>query len=389
MSGASRVETGAGFARRIHLVYPHDDSRISTPDAIGCQLGRRLETRYQVVYHDYTHLGVIVPEPGDVLLGHPHPDPRSIFRRSLRQDGWHRRLMMAPFEHRDFRRISFENQLVGRCDLILAITGPYWFKTVGDSLCSHWQPKMIHLDLAIDRKDFPVLKTSFGAPGKRRVVYIGHTAGYKNTPFLSEIAARLPDVDFASIGTGTRPIPGLANLGFVDFASQAGKDLVGGFDFLLTVGDADANPTTILEAMSWGLIPICTPTSGYEDIPSIPNVPLGDADAAAAVVRGFLSADESDLVAMQSANRKLLDDHFTWDRFADQVVDAIESSESPPLSRQSVRRRVLIAFYDFTSPYGRVRFSRPGRVVSRWIGRWQYARATRAATRADGPHATS
>jgi len=388
MSGASRVESGAGSARRIHLVYPHDN-RISTPDAIGRELGQRLKARYEVVYHDYTHLGVIVPEPGDVLLGHPHPDPRSIFRRSLRQDGWHRRLMMAPFEHRDFRRISFENQLVGLCDLLLAITGPYWFKTVGDSLCSHWQPKMIHLDLAVDRGDFPLLKTSFGAPGKRRVVYIGHTARYKNTPFLSEIAARLPDVDFAWIGTGTRPIPGLANLGFVDFASRAGKDLVAGFDLLLTVGDADANPTTILEAMSWGLIPICTPTSGYQDIPSIPNVPVNNVEAAAAVVRKLLSADESDLMAMQSANRKLLDDHFTWDRFADQVVDAIESSESPPLGRQSMRRRLLIAFYDVTSPYGRARFSRPGRVVSRWIGRWQYARATRAATRAGGPHTTS
>jgi hypothetical protein len=118
-------------------------------------------------------------------------------------------------------------------------------------------------------------------------------------------------------------------------------------------------------------------------------VPVNNVEAAAAVVRKLLSADESDLMAMQSANRKLLDDHFTWDRFADQVVDAIESSESPPLGRQSMRRRLLIAFYDVTSPYGRARFSRPGRVVSRWIGRWQYARATRAATRAGGPHTTS
>jgi glycosyltransferase involved in cell wall biosynthesis len=368
-------------------LYPHDNNRISTPDAIGCQLGRRLQAHYEVIYHDYTELGVIVPELGDVLLGHPHPDPRSLFRRSLNQDGWQRRLMLAPFEHRDFRRISFEDSLIERCDLILAITGSYWFQTIEDSLCSHWRPKMRHLDLAVDRSDFPLLKTSFGALGKRRVVYIGHTAGYKNTPFLSEIAARLPDMDFAWIGTGTRPIPGLANLGFVDFASPVGKDLVAGFDFLLTVGDADANPTTILEAMSWGLIPICTPTSGYQDIPSIPNVPVDDAEAAAAVVRRLLSADESDLLAMQSANRKLLDDYFTWDRFADQVVDAIESSESPPLGRRSLKRRLLITYYDVTSPYGRVRFSRPGRVVSRWIGRWQNARATRAAAkRGQAPH---
>ena len=389
MSGASPVETRSDSARRVHLVYPHDNNRISTPDAIGCQLGRRLQARYEVVYHDYTEPGVIVPAPGDVLLGHPHPDPRSIFRRSLKQDGWHRRLMMAPFEHRDFRRISFEDRLIERCDLVLAITGSYWFQTVADSLCSHWRPKMIHLDLAVERGDFPFLKTSFGAPGKRRVVYIGHTAGYKNTPFLSEIAARLPDVDFAWIGTGTRPIPGLANLGFVDFSSQAGKDVIAQFDFLLSVGDADANPTTILEAMSWGLIPVCTPTSGYEGVPGIPNVPLGDAEAAAAVMSRLLLANESDLLAMQSTNRKLLEDHFTWDRFAAQVIDAIESGESPPLGRRSLRRRLLITYYDVTSPYGRVRFSRPGRVLSRWIGRWQYARATRAAARESGPHTTT
>jgi len=71
---------------------------------------------------------------------------------------------------------------------------------------------------------------------------------------------------------------------------------------MLTVGSADANPTTILEAMAWGLIPICTPTSGYMGIPSIPNVPVGNAATAAATVRRLLHVDESELVAMQTEN---------------------------------------------------------------------------------------
>lgn len=353
---------------RVHLVYPHGNS-ISTPDAIGRELGRRLEAGYEVIYHDWSDRDVIRPEPGDVLLGHPHPHPNTVFRNSLRQNGWHRRLMMAPFNHGDLRQVAFEDPIVPSCDLILAITGPYWFRTVKESRCSHWRPKMIHLDLAIDRSDYPPLKTSFGASGKRRVVYVGHTDRYKNTPYLSAIAALVPEVDFAWMGNGDRPIHGLTALGLIDFGSHAGRDLVAQFDFFLTVGNADANPTTILEAMAWGLIPICTPTSGYDGIPSIPNVPVDDAEGAAAIVRGLLSANESDLIAMQSANWRLLDEHYTWDRFATQVAEAIESTESPPLGPESLKRRVMFTFYDITSPYGRF-----GRLASRFRRRLQTLR---------------
>ena len=337
---------------RVHLVYPHGN-RISTPDAIGRELGRRLEKRYEVIYHNWFDRDVIQPEPGDVLLGHPHPDPNTVFRRSLRLKGWGRRLMLSPFNHGDLRQVAFVDPLLADCDLYLAITGRYWFRTLQDSLCSHWQPKMVQLDLAIDRAAYPPLKVSFGPSGKRRILYIGHTDGYKNTPYLSEIAAHLPEADFTWMGTGTRDIRGFTSLGAVDLGSQAGRDLVASFDFLLTVGKADANPTTILEAMAWGLIPICTPTSGYVGTPSIPNVPLGDAATAAAIVRGLLRTHDSDLFAMQSANWRLLDEHYTWDKFAAQVTAAIGSTESPQLLPESVRRRATFMFYDLTSPYSR------------------------------------
>jgi glycosyltransferase involved in cell wall biosynthesis len=356
-------------------VYPHG-SRISTPDAIGRELGRRLEARYAVVYHDWSERVAIKPEPGDVLLGHPNPDPNTVFRRSVRLDGWHRRLMMAPFNHGDLRQVAFEDSIIPDCDLYLAITGPYWFQTLEDSSCSHWQPKMIHLDLAIDRGDYPPLKTTIGAPGSRRVLYVGHTHRYKNTPYLSKIAALIPEAGFAWIGTGDREISGLEPLGPVEFDTRAGKDLVSGFDFLLTVGRADCNPTTILEAMAWGLIPICTPTSGYEGIASIPNVPLDDAAAAAAIVRRLLHADESELVEMQAENWRRLDEHYTWDRFAAQVIDAIESTESPPLRRETLGRRAVFKVCDLTSPYGR-----GGRLMSKVDRRWRRVRGARAATR--------
>jgi glycosyltransferase involved in cell wall biosynthesis len=362
-------------APRVHLVYPHGEG-ISTPDAIGRELGRRLEAGYEVIYHGWTDRDVIEPEAGDILLGHPHPSGDTVFRRSLERPGWRRKLMLAPYMHGDLRYVAFMDGVLPLCDLFLAITGPYWFGTISNSPCSHWRPKMVHLDLAIDRGDYPRVKKSFGEPGKRRVVYVGHTEPYKNTQLLSKIAALVPESEFAWIGGGATPIRGLTALGRVDFGSGAGRDLVAGYDFLLTVGTADANPTTILEAMAWGLIPICTPTSGYEGIAGIPNVPVDDAAAAAAVIRRLLGADDSDLVAMQASNWRALDDHYNWDRFAAQVIEAIESTDSPPLLPESMRRRALFAHRSLTSQYGKV-----GRLEST-LGRvWHHLRTGRAVWR--------
>lgn len=51
----------------VHFVYPHG-SRISTPDAIGRNVGKYLEQEYAVMYYDFAHSWVIKPAPGDVFL---------------------------------------------------------------------------------------------------------------------------------------------------------------------------------------------------------------------------------------------------------------------------------------------------------------------------------
>jgi glycosyltransferase involved in cell wall biosynthesis len=335
----------------VHLVYPHG-SRLSAPDAIGRELGKRLERRYPVRYYDWDARETIHPADGDVLLGHPHPNPATVFRMSLDQPGWRRRLMIAPFHHGDLQQVAFEDGILPKCDRFLAITGRYWFRSIPESKCSHWEPRMTHLDLAVDRRDYPQVKTEFSPLGKRRVAYIGHTRWMKNTPYLSSIADLLPGTNFGWFGRGDEPIRGFRPHGQVDFASPQGRSAVAQYDLLLTVGTADANPTTILEAMAWGLIPVCTPQSGYEGVASIPNVPLGDAPAAAAVVRRLLEAPESDLVALQAANWKLLDELYSWDRFAADVMDAIDGTDRVPLGRESLGRQLQFRWYSAISPWG-------------------------------------
>ncbi len=80
------------------------------------------------------------------------------------------------------------------------------------------------------------MKHRFAPAGQRSFVYIGNTAWYKNPTYLEEIASRLPSTRFGWIGRGERSIRGFDALGSQDFSTQVGRELVAGFDFLLTVG---------------------------------------------------------------------------------------------------------------------------------------------------------
>ena len=335
----------------IHLVYPHGD-KVSCPDAIGRHLAARLSSRYRVVLYDWQVFGKIQPGPNDVLIGHACEIYMTLFRHSCRLKGWKRVLLLSPYCHGDDHQIAYNERIIPYCDLYLAITGNYWFTEIRNSGFAHWLPKMRHLDLAIDRADFPVVKRKFNLPGTRKVLYVGRdgiTSRYKNTRYLMDIAAAMPDTEFGWIGTNTcngniRP------LGHHDFRTEKSHEIVAKYDLLLTVGHADANPATILEAMSWGLVPVCTPQSGYCGYEGIVNVPLGSLAATVDILRGLQEAPDTVLYEKQRANWQILDSHFNWDRVTAQVISAIESDESPPCLPVSFKRRCELLIAELTTP---------------------------------------
>ena len=64
-----------------------------------------------------------------------------------------------------------------------------------DSPFHHWKPKIIHLDLAVDRNDFPFIKENFSPINNRRLIYIGHSEWYKNIRFLDKISELTPNTN--------------------------------------------------------------------------------------------------------------------------------------------------------------------------------------------------
>ena len=356
----------------VHLVYPHG-SRISCPDAIGRNVGQRLRDSFEVFQYNWNDIGVIHPGADDILIGHPHPAPWTIFRRSARVKGWKRILMISPYDS-DGNQVAYLESVLPHCDQYLAITGNYWFSGVQNSGFSHWLPKMIHVDLAVDRNDFPLVKKIFNPPGQRRFVYIGHTGLSKNTAYLSKIARLIPDIEIAWIGSG-RVIHGLVSLGFMDFSTEMARQLISSYDFMITVGDKDANPATILETMAWGLIPICTPQSGYVNYPGIVNIPLGDAEEVAKILYQLQGMPETQLLEMQAANLEMLDRHFNWDRLAGQVIRAIRSDASPNLDPLSITSRFKVLWTALTSsnsflrPRNLIRYTLPNYFKPKLKGR--------------------
>ena len=338
----------------IHLVYPHG-SRISCPDAIGRNLAERLRARYNVLLYDWDETCAIIPGPDDILLGHPHPAPWTCFRRSMAQSGWRKIIAMSPYSHGDPTYVAFFDSIIARVDLFLAITGRYWYTSVGESIFSHWRLKMIHLDLAVNRNDFPILKTSFNPSGERRFVYIGNSGLFKNVAYLTAIAKALPEMTFAwigsRIGSGSTTIPGLLPYGFQDFQRDDARAIVAGYDFMLTVSRADANPTTILEAMAWGLIPVCTPQSGYIGYPGIINIPLDNLQAVTKRLCMLQEMSEATLLRIQQENWNLIEQYFTWDRFAQQVIDAIEAPKHHIKIEEPLLRKAKLYWTSVVSPF--------------------------------------
>jgi glycosyltransferase involved in cell wall biosynthesis len=340
--------------RRVHLVYRHGPG-LAYPDAIGRHLAHGLSGRYEVVLHDWDTRETIAPEEGDALVGHPHPFPGTTFRRSAARPGWERVIDLAPYHHGDEEQVAFHEHVLPRCDLFLAITGGFWFRRVGESAFAHWLPKMVHVDLALDRGEFPPLEREFAPPGARRFVFVGRSDWTKNVDYLAAIAAGAPELELGWIGDGP-PIAGVSALGRRDLSTAESRQLLAGFDFMLTVGRADANPATILEAMAWGLVPVCTPQSGYSGEPGVVNVPLDDIAGAVAVLRGLQAAPAGRLEQLRAANHEALDRHFNWTRFTGQVVEAIESVASPTLGRPSWPRRLRLRTAELRSPYSPLRY---------------------------------
>lgn len=295
----------------IHFIYPHDTDRIAAPWSIGNHVAAGLRNAgYGVRQYDWDYQGAIYPMPMDILLGHPHPMPGRVFTNSANAD-WHRVVAMTPWGGEQLTR-DMINGLLDHIHHTLLICGPYWAKRVPPE----WKHLHTCVDMAIEPTHYPRIKHRFNPPGKRRFLYIGCTTPNKGTDLIQAI---LP-CDGEPIGhIGLGEIPSCAHYGyFPDMRNPAALRVIAQHDYLLCPGINDANPTTALEALSWGLVPICTVTSGW-DFPGVPKLPRNH--AAAGRLLAYLQYGANPAKMYSEVAPCLAE--YTWERFTNKVLAAI------------------------------------------------------------------
>ena len=101
------------------------------------------------------------------------------------------------------------------------------------------------------------------------------------------------------------------------------KSVAERFDFFITTGIADPNPTTILESMAWGFPVICTPQSGYYETSYLRNVYHGDIDKSLETLRELQFAPEEVLRRMADEARRTVETEYNWENFMSTIFSAM------------------------------------------------------------------
>jgi hypothetical protein len=123
---------------------------------------------------------------------------------------------------------------------------------------------------------------------------------------------------------GGPDIPGIPRLSrprplTIDFMQKIAEH----FDFFITTGIADPNPTTILESMSWGFPVICTPQSGYYETPYLKNVYHDNISRSLQVLSELQYGKEDDIMAMANQARYIVENKYNWDNFVSRIFTTL------------------------------------------------------------------
>ena len=341
----------------VHLIHVSPE-RVATTNALAREVPARLAGRHDIRVHHPDTAGVIEPGPGDILIGHPNRYAECLFRRSFRLAGWSRRIVFAPFSHALPADGAAIDDLVTDADLYLAVTGEYWVDTMAASRFSHWEYKTLRCDLGVNRDHFPLVKTRFNPPGKRRFLYIGNADPMKGGDFLARLADANPDIEFGWLFTGDHrhcldhvlePRAYKINVQMqasrlvrhpdMNWRGLEGLKLIAAHDVILSCGRSDAIPCETLEAAAWGLVPVTTPQCGYPAGDWIAHIPLDDVTGASAVIRHLHTCPTDALRRRQDAAQNQLAEKYNWALVAEQFCRALECPIPPEPSDPAWHRR--------------------------------------------------
>lgn len=333
--------------RRIHWVYVGgtDNGNSHAPFTITRNVGMMLRSKgLDVIDYNWDHFSDVVPVgPDDIVLGHPHYREDCAIQRLFKYK-CRAKFTMHPL-HLAMSHLNMPfDGLTRKADKVFSIMGPAWYDRLDSSAFAHWKPKIVRLDMAVDAGYFHYARRTppppdskeeppkryFNEPGRRSFVYIGRDEHEKGTDILAAIFERLPECTlhyYGSIGDPNNRLltmPNVKKHGWTHVHPGWANDLIRQSDFIISTGRSDANPTSLLEGMAWGLIPFCTPESGYNGGANFVGLSGDNVARSANILREWNNLPDEVLLERALRNRQLVVDHYNWKRFCDTVWNTLE-----------------------------------------------------------------
>lgn len=307
---------------------------IRAPHSISYHLLKALQKEYDVKFYSIYEHGVCDVKRGDIVLAQPAPElpqnpPERIDRESVTCRTFYEhpealKIIIMPYSH-DHLYTRWWSDLVkdhGRNCIFIA--GKIWLDTWSSSPFRDFKiERLMRMDMGLDLKDYPRVKTRYNPPGERGFLYVGHTSWYKNTAELERIAAALPGYRYGHIGGGE--IAGWKKIAnFADLTPSFMRDIAEEYDIFVNTSSADPQVTTVLEHMAFGFMVAATPESGYS-YPSLHALSTRDTDFNCRELKALQEKKETAIEKEVEENLSILRTSHSWERITDDVLRFIRS----------------------------------------------------------------
>ncbi|MCL5030012.1 MAG: glycosyltransferase [Bacteroidetes bacterium] len=319
-------------AQVIHFVYsgdPLNDDVITAPGTITNRVFRYLQKFGEVKYYDLIDkTSKITVSNEDIIIGHPHPEEGTILKRLFEHECAGKYLLW-PLHTRIPEINRYVKELAASADKLFVISGHYWMDTIDETEFRYLKDKIIRLDNAVDSKVFSFKKNKFNPVGKRGLFVFGRSGEEKGTKELFKLLLKLEcpviiaghysdeDISIIKDRTNTKYI------GSISLRDQTVvNNIINTCDFFINMSVSDASPTTLLESMSIGLIPITTPQCGYY-YSSFILLSLSDKEHNIFTVNNALNMDEENLRILQKKNRNIIEQYHNWNFFCNKIGNNI------------------------------------------------------------------